>query len=152
MSGTSAEREILNLVFRYCELVDAGRLDDVARLFVDAETYMGGPDLPPTPNHMLASTQRRFMKFHGATPRTRHVVDNTIIEFDDDGRSASARSCYTVFQGVEGIRIVLMGRYHDRFDIGPDSRWRFRRRDWFVDFMGDVSEHLLIPVDPTVTS
>ena len=144
-----AEREILNLIHRYCELVDGGRLNEVARLFVDAETFMGGPDLPPTPNHLLAATQRRFMKFHGDTPRTRHVVNNLIIDIDPHGSTAEARSYYTVFQGVDGIRIVLMGRYHDRFDVGPDSRWRFRRRDWYVDFMGDVSEHLLIDVRPT---
>ena len=149
-----AEREILNLIFRYCELVDDGRLDEVARLFVDAETFMGGPDLPATPNDKLAATQRRFMKFHGDTPRTRHIVNNTIIEYDDDDRGAAARSRYTVFQGIarnstDTIRIVLMGRYHDRFDIGLDGRWRFRRREWYVDFMGDVSEHLLIDVRPT---
>lgn len=152
MSTSTAERQILNLIHRYCELVDAGELDDVARLFVDAETHMGGPDWPATPNDKLAATQRRFMKFHGDTPRTRHMINNTIIEFDDDERRATARSRYTVYQGLDGIRIVLMGRYHDEFDIGPDGRWRFRRRDWYVDFMGDTSEHLLIDVKPTGAS
>lgn len=145
-----AEREIFNLIYRYCELVDLGRLDDVARLFVDAETYMGGPDNPPTPNDRLASMQRRFMKFHGDTPRSRHIVTNTILDFADDEASAAARSYYTVLQAVDGkAGVVLMGRYHDTFDIGPDGHWRFRRREWYLDLMGDASEHLLIDVRPT---
>ena len=80
------------------------------------------------------------------TPKTRHLTSNVIV--DTDGDSASARSCFTVFQATEALPLqpIILGRYHAGFER-VDGRWRFRRREMYVDLIGDCSAHLLYSAD-----
>jgi 3-phenylpropionate/cinnamic acid dioxygenase small subunit len=142
MLTSTDEREILNLLFRYAELVDAGDFDGVSALFDGAEVFMGGPDRPAVPGTMVGQVMKKFVVLHDGSPHTKHVVTNTIVEAESADR-ASTRSYFTVTQCVPGrfpLQMVASGRYHDRFE--KTDRWRFVRRTMLVDHHGDTSHHL----------
>jgi hypothetical protein len=144
--------EIGNLIARYAELVDAGDFDGLAGLLGDAAVgaadstaLLTGVDAI---QKMFASTTRLYPD---GTPGTKHVTTNLILDIDEEERSATARSYWTVFQAVEGLPLqpILAGRYHDRFarDAGG---WRFAERRYLIDLVGDVSQHMLahVPARP----
>ena len=142
MLTSADEREIVNLLFRYAELVDAGDFDGVSALFDGAEVFMGGPDLPAVPGSAVGKVMQKFVLLYDGVPHTKHVVTNTIVEADD-ATHASTRSYFTVTQCVPGrfpLQMVASGRYHDRFE--KSDRWRFVRRTMLVDHHGDTSHHL----------
>jgi hypothetical protein len=72
------------------------------------------------------------------TPRTKHVTTNAIVEFDAEETTATCRSYYTVFQQVDDqpLQPIIVGRYHDRFEL-VDGAWRWAERDYsLVDLIG----------------
>jgi hypothetical protein len=81
------------------------------------------------------------------TMRTQHLVLNPIVEVDELARAATARSRYLVLQATERLALqpIVAGRYHDRFVRGSEG-WRFTAREIAIDLVGDVSEHLRIPL------
>jgi 3-phenylpropionate/cinnamic acid dioxygenase small subunit len=84
------------------------------------------------------------------TPRTRHLVTNTIIEVDEPAGRATARSYNTTLQQVpgRGIEIIATARYEDSF-VCAEGSWRFSERvirhtsldGVHRDFIGDMSRH-----------
>lgn len=144
----SPETHITNLLYRYAELMDEGRLEEVAALFADAEIVMGGGQVARGAQAML-DQWRRFVRIHPCgTPRTRHVITNPILDVDDAAGTASCRSYYTVFQQTERLAFqpICGGRYHDTF-VRVHGAWCFATRDYsMLDMIGDLSQHLLLPV------
>lgn len=140
-----SDREaILDLIYRYAELIDAGDFEGVGRLLSRAS--FGGPRTPAVSGAqnivaVFAMTTRRF---DDGTPKTRHLVLNPIVEVDGD--TATARSTFCVVQATDRIALqpVVVGRYHDRFGRGPGDGWYFTERVADVEMVGDVSDHLLI--------
>lgn len=143
-----AATAITNLLYRYAELMDAGALEEVAQLFARARVTMGGGQVVEGAAPMLEQW-RAFVRIHACgTPRTRHLVTNPIIEFDASGEAATCRSYYTVLQQTPELplQVIAAGRYHDSF-VREDGVWRFATRDYsMLDFTGDLSQHLLLPV------
>jgi ketosteroid isomerase-like protein len=134
--------EIEALVYGYGERLDAGDIDGVVDLFAAAtwrssatgET-LRGPDA-------VRAVYDRIALYDG-TPRTKHVITNLIVTVDDDAISATARCSFSVLQGVvpgEPLRVVVAGRYADRFERGPKG-WRFADRLFTADLAGDQSRH-----------
>jgi hypothetical protein len=140
---TDAAVQIGNLIARYAELIDGGDFDGVADLLAGAGVGSDGPLL--TGREAIASlytsTTRRYPD---GTPGTKHVTTNLQLEIDEEARTASARSYWTVLQAVPGLPLqpILAGRYHDRFGL-TDATWAFTERRFLVDLVGDVSQHLL---------
>lgn len=148
---SSDEALICNLLYRYAELIDAGRFEDIiTELFADAEFTVlpaGQPRIGP--DAMLQMIRRTTICYPDGTPRTKHVITNPIIELDPDGRHATCRSYYTVFQQTDSVpfQAILSGRYHDLFEK-VDGRWRFKERDYTrIDFVGDVSQHVRVDLN-----
>lgn len=142
----SSEVAICNLLYRYAELVDAGRFEDIAAELFQHATFVVGP--PGTPKldsrQMLESFVATTIRYPDGKPHTKHVVTNPIVEVDEDAGAATCRSCYTVYQQTESLpyQAILAGRYHDRFER-VDGEWRFKERDYtLIDMVGDVSGHL----------
>jgi len=139
---------ITNLLYRYAELMDAGELEQVAALFVHARVTMAGGQVIEGAEPLL-TTWRAFVRIHPCgTPRTRHVVTNPIVEVDEVAGTATCRSVYTVYQQTPDLpfQAIAGGRYHDSF-TRVDGVWRFATRDYsMLDFIGDMSQHLLLPV------
>lgn len=136
---------IRNLLGRYCELMDAADWAAIGDLFADAE--LAGPDgsAIAAGSRAVADMYARGTQLHDGSPRTRHITANSIV--DVDGDTATARSSYVVFQGSEGFALqpIITGRYRDAFSR-TDGTWRFARRQFFVDHVGDLSHHLTYEV------
>ena len=148
---TDAAVHIQNLVHRYAELIDRGDFDGLGQLLGPAEVGSGehpgslrGADAVTA---MFASTTRRYPD---GTPRTKHVTTNCIVEVDDDAGTATCRSYFTVLQAVDALPLqpIVAGRYHDRF-VRDGSTWRFAERRFFIDLVGEVSHHQLVPLPST---
>ena len=138
--------EILTLIHRYAELIDAGDFDGVAALLGEAELTAAGSDATTVGREAIArlfgATTRRY---EDGTPRTKHVTTNVIVEVGQDGATASARSYFTVLQAVPGVvalQPVIAGRYADRFAL-VEGNWRFVHRHIVPELLGDLSAHLL---------
>lgn len=143
-----AATAITNLLYRYAELMDAGQLEEVAALFEHARVTLGGGRVVEGSAPMLEQW-RAFVRIHSCgTPRTRHVITNPILEIDEAAGTASCRSVYTVLQQTPELPLqaIASGRYHDTFErVG--GVWRFATRDYsMLDYIGDLSQHLLLPV------
>lgn len=139
----SDEHQILNLLYSYCELQDAADFAGVAELFRhsgyrvhNGEEHFGYDEV-----HALKTAHDKV--YDDDTLRTKHVMTNTIIELDPDGRSARTRSYFTVYQATPQLPLqcVIAGRYHDVLEK-VDGAWRFRDRYIIGDLLGDLSQHL----------
>ena len=135
--------EITNELFRYAELIDAGRFTEVGELMEHCTFHYGEHGAPgPAGAAAIAESYRSsVMIYADGTPRTRHLTTNPIVEVDGD--VARVRSVYTVLQQVEGspMQAIISGRYHDTL-TRIDGRWRFIERTFLVDLVGDLSGHL----------
>lgn len=134
---------ILDLIYRYAELIDAGDFVGLGGLLDRAG--FGGPGTPTVTGakNITALFGMTTKRFDDGTPRTRHLVLNPIVEIDGD--TASARSTFCVVQatGVVPLQPIVVGRYFDRFARDPGG-WHFTERIAAVEMLGDVSDHLLI--------
>ncbi|MAT91357.1 MAG: hypothetical protein CME59_02025 [Halioglobus sp.] len=139
-------REIENLIYLYAERIDAGDLAGVAELFRDGEIVSSEYDTRHAGYEEVLGLYRQSTRIYpdSGTPKTRHLTSNVIIELDEDGADARARSCYTVLQATADLPLqpIICGRYEDRFRKTRGS-WQFARREMFVDLLGDLSAHLL---------
>lgn len=144
----SAATTITNLLYRYAELMDAGELEAVAALFGNATITVGGGERVTGSAPMLALWTANVRIYACGTPRTKHVVTNPIVGVDEDAGIATCRSYYTVFQATDvlPLQAICAGRYHDRF-VRVGGQWQFHERDYsLLDLIGDLSQHLLVPV------
>jgi hypothetical protein len=126
--------EIAAIVHRYAELLDGGDVEGVVSLFSQATwrsaatgTVLRTPDELRAVYSSLVPTD--------APIRTRHLMHNLVIEMDDGADDASARCSYTVLEGGdpgEPVRILLVGRYEDRYQHG-DGGWHLADRVFHVD-------------------
>lgn len=143
----SSATAITNLLYRYAELMDAGDLEATAELFDKARIKTGGGEQEGSAP-MLALWRAHVRLYPCGTPRTKHVITNPIIDIDEEAGTATCRSYYTVFQATRDLPLqaICAGRYHDAF-VREDGHWRFSQRDYsLLDLVGDLSQHMLIPV------
>lgn len=139
---------ITNLLYRYAELMDAGELEGAAALFARTRVRTGDGAVVEGSAPMLALWRAHVRIYPCGTPRTKHVISNPIVEVDEDAGTATCRSYYTVMQATPDLPLqaICAGRYHDAF-VRVDGQWHFSERDYsLLDLVGDLSQHLLIPV------
>ena len=132
---------IANELYRYAEVVDAGRFDEVGELMEHCTFRYGDGDGPSGAQAIAAMYRDTVVTYDDGTPRTRHVTANPIIEIDGD--TARVRSVYMVLQQApeSPMQAIISGRYHDTLRR-IDGRWRFVERCFLVDLVGDLSRHL----------
>ncbi len=135
--------EISDLIFAYAERMDRGDFAGVGALFEHAS--YGAAEAPPLRGAAAVGKILRelVILYEDGTPRTQHVTTNLRIELGPEELTASARSYFSVLQGVPGapLQPIMSGRYHDRFEQTA-SGWRFTERRIFMDLVGDLSRHL----------
>ena len=141
----SDEDEIRNLLGSYCEVMDAADWASLGALFADGELSAENGAVVAAGSDAVRQLYERGTKLYDGSPCTRHITANSIIEVDGD--RATARSSYVVFQQADGIDLqpIITGRYRDEFSRGEHG-WRFARRTFFVDHVGDLSHHLTYEV------
>lgn len=137
--------EIMNLLYRYCEYIDAGRFVEAAALFRHAKVKIGGQEALAGEAEILENWRRLVIVYPDGTPRTKHVVTNPVITIDGAATRATVRSYFSVNQATDGfpLQLIAAGRYHDEFER-VDGAWRFTYRDYSLfDLRGDLSRHLV---------
>ena len=145
---------ISKLIYGYADALDTGDLDGVAGYFEHCviriqdtgDTFVGAAGVREMFFRHTAYYDSEGLadpESSESLPNTKHVTTNLMIDVDDDGRSARARSYFTVLQARPGfpLQTVIAGRYHDRFEF-RDGEWRFTERVEFCDLIGDLSHHL----------
>ena len=148
-TAPSDSTAISNELYRYAELIDAGRFTELGELMEHC-TFRYGAQGDPGPSGaaaIAASYRDMVITYDDGTPRTRHLTTNPII--DVDGDAATVRSTYTVMQQAPGspMQTIISGRYHDTMRR-IDGRWRFTERRFLVDLVGDLSRHLRFELSP----
>lgn len=146
----SSETAICNLLYRYAELMDAGRFEEITTELFAHTKFIVGPEGTPAldADTMLDVFRKTTIRYEGGSLQTKHLVTNPILEIDEAAGTAVCRSYYTVFQQTDTLALqpVVSGRYHDRFER-VDGKWRFAERDYSkVDLIGDTSQHLTYPL------
>ena len=146
MPFTESYVAVLNLVYRYPELIDSGDFEGIGRLFANAAIHTG--DGTPCVGaaaiqEMYERNTRRYVDT--GTPHTRHVISNPIVEIDETAGTAVCRSYVVVFQQVDDFPLqpVWTNRYEDRF-LRVDGAWRFESKTMSEHMPGDVSRHLFV--------
>ena len=144
---------IQNLIYRYADLLDRGKIDEVGALFDHADVYMPGDAEPwsRAGQNRMAEIFRQWTRFYpeaDGRPRTRHVTTNLIIEEDGHNR-AKTQSYVVVFQSLEDFPLqpIIAGTYNDRFEK-VNGQWRFIERREEMSLFGDLRHHLLQPYGP----
>jgi hypothetical protein len=138
-----AERAVVALLMRYCELQDAADFVGVSELFRHATYAVSGGPVRRGYDEVLALKAHHDQVHDDGSLRTKHVTTNTMVEVDDDGLRASTRSYFTVYQATAELPLqpVIAGRYHDEFEC-VDGTWRFRSRVIHGDLVGDLTQHV----------
>jgi 3-phenylpropionate/cinnamic acid dioxygenase small subunit len=144
---SNSYEEIRRLMYEYAECVDLADFEGLARLFAHGQMRSNTAD-----GGMSGEAVRDFYaatnRVHSdGTLRTRHLATNIIIDLDEAGASASARSYFLVLQATVNLPLqpIVAGRYHDRFERA-DGTWRFIERMVLVDQVGNMSEHLTFDI------
>jgi hypothetical protein len=140
---TDSGDAVRNLLGEYCERMDLGDWEGVGALFADAALADEHGRELARGAEAVAAFYRSGTQLHDGSPRTKHLVLDTILDVDDAVGTATARSSYLVLQQTAGteLRPIITGRYRDRFARG-DQGWRFAERRFLVDLVGDLSQHL----------
>src|SRR3546814_14254689 len=98
------ENQIANILYRYAALIDMGRLEEAAALFAHARIKVHPGDAQDDGTidgrQLLELWRKKIILYEDGTPRTKHLVTNPIIEIDPNGRTATAKSYYTVVQTI----------------------------------------------------
>ena len=139
-----AERQISAIIFGYAEAVDEGDLKAVAAYFEHGRIRVHGLDDEHVGIDGVERMFRDHVRFYDGSPATKHVTTNLVIEVEDDGQRAVARSYFTVLQARPELplQIIIAGRYHDRFER-RGARWVLTDRLEYCDLTGDLSCHLV---------
>jgi len=148
-----ARDAISKLIYGYAEALDGGDLERVGAYFEHAVILAAAGEIRggAAAREMYRGWTRIYDEQGrssdwgrpGATPHTRHLTSNLMIDLAEDGRTASARCSVVVFMSLPGFPLqpILRGGYCDRFEC-VDGRWRFSERRMLVDDVGDLSQHL----------
>ena len=135
---------VRNLLGRYCERLDAGDFAGVGALFADGRLTTDDGTVLATGADEVAAFYRRGTRLHDGSPRTKHLVADTVMEVAPDGSAIVARSSYVVLQAVDGelaLQPIIAGRYVDSFER-VDGAWTWTERSFAVDLLGDLARHL----------
>ena len=140
---------IKNVIYRYADLIDRGDLTAVAAMFSHGRILAragDGSDNEVVGAEAVEAMYRGFARLYedDGTPHTMHMTTNVIVDLDEDGLGAGARSYAMVFQGLDDFPLqpVIGVRYHDRVEK-VEGQWRFSERRIESHLFGDLSRHLL---------
>lgn len=149
--------DIKNLIYRYADHIDRGKLDDLAALFSGGRLLAVTGDGAVTEiagEQAILQMYKSFTRLYddNGTPHTKHVTTNVMVDVAADGATATAQSYAVVFQAVDDFPLqpIIGVRYYDTFandTLAKDAGgWRFTERKIESHLFGDLSRHLLQPV------
>lgn len=138
--------EIANIVYEYGWRIDAGDFAGIGQLFSDARLTVDGQDLEVRGAEAIEAYYTGSTRLYEdtGTPKTKHVFTNMQIEIDEPSGTARGRCHYLVLQQTDVLPLqpIITGHYEHRFER-RGGRWRLTEKKFFVDQVGDLSQHLL---------
>ena len=139
---------ISNLIYKYARLIDLGDFDGIGALFKQGKIVFkdSGQITEISGSKAIKELYEKTTRLYdGGTPRTHHATTN--ITLDIDSNFAYTFSYFTVFQQLENLPLqpIIAGSYEDTFRF-EDDEWHFQIREIKVSLVGDISQHLLIPL------
>jgi ketosteroid isomerase-like protein len=143
----TSEDAIRNLMFHYCELMDAGDIERVADMFSDGVIIgADGQQLAKGRDETLAMYRggNRAERTSGGR-RSKHVNTNALVEVDEAADTALARSYWVLLVSTsteDPVRAIMAGSYHDTF-ARTAGAWHFTERRYLVDLVGSEAGALL---------
>ncbi len=144
---SNAPTEIANLLYTYAQLVDTGDHAGIGKLFEHARLTAENGAMDVQGADAIAAHCARTTRIYPdtGTPKTKHVMSNPIIEVDETAGTATCNAYYTVLQATESLPLqpIIAGRYEDKFERVA-GRWRYTEKKYFVELVGDLSQHLLM--------
>jgi ketosteroid isomerase-like protein len=145
--AVSDEQAIQNILYQYGYLIDAGDFAGIGRLFGDAVLSADGTELGVSGAEAIQKYYEGSTRIYEdtGTPKTKHVFTNFMIEIDDDGGAlANSKANYFVLQQTDvlPVQVIISGHYEHRYKK-RDGAWRMTHKKFFVDQLGDLSQHLL---------
>lgn len=144
-----ASTRITNLLYIYGGLVDAGDYAGIGRLLAHAVVTDASGRLEIRGADAVRQLYERTTRIYPetGTPRTKHVITNPILEIDEAQGSAHCTSQYVVYQQTDRLPLqpIVSGHYEHEF-ARVDDAWRITSHRFFVDQVGDVSQHLLVEI------
>ena len=137
------EPEVQALLVRYCELIDAGDFEGLGELFRDGRMADQDGNAFAQGSVAVARYFREHVRLYNGSPRTKHLVLNTVVEHETPD-VVIVRSSYLVLQALDDrpLAPIVTGRYHDTFRTTDSGVWRFEERRFAIDLSGDLSRHL----------
>ena len=145
-----SDREIERLLYEYQARLDAGDLEGMADMFVDAQMDADTADAVwRGRDEILGLFRQIFRIYPDGSPHTLHTTVNPIVDIDVEAGTATCRSAYVVYQQMDDFPLqpIITGRYHDRF-TRVDGAWRFARRTFVAGLQGDLSAHQVLENHP----
>jgi hypothetical protein len=139
--GVDDAQLLRNLLGTYCDRMDGADWDGIGALFADAVLADEHGNEIARGADAVAALYRNGTRLHDGSPRTKHLVTNSVVEIHGD--TAVVRSSYLVLQATAArpLQPIITGRYVDTFARGP-AGWHFTERRFLIDLVGDLSEHL----------
>ena len=139
---------ISNLIYEYARLIDSGDFAGIGELFKRGKIIFKDSQQITEISGSKAIKElyeKTTRLYDGGTPRTHHATTN--ITLDIDSNFAYTFSYFTVFQQLENLPLqpIISGSYEDTFRF-EDNEWHFQIREIKVSLVGDISQHLLIPL------
>jgi 3-phenylpropionate/cinnamic acid dioxygenase small subunit len=144
---SNAATEIANLLYTYARLIDSGDYKGVAKIFAHARLTAEDGVMDVQGEEAIEAYYAKSTRLYSdtGTPKTKHVMSNPIIEVDEAANTATCNAYYTVLQATDALALqpIIAGRYEDKFER-VDGRWRYAEKKFFVELVGDLSQHLMI--------
>jgi ketosteroid isomerase-like protein len=137
--------EISNLMARYAELLNLGQIDEVAELFRHGKITSEGNPTAREGTEEVAAMYRNSVRIPEKFPDT--LIFTTNLQIEVDGDRATGKAYFLAMHQTErGVAPVIAGRYHDEFRK-IDGTWWFHHRHMIPDLSGDLSTHLVRPLE-----
>ena len=148
--GMESAIEIENLIYRYGELIDAGEFDAIGEHMKHATLTAEGTEMHLQGPKAIAGNYHHSTRIYPdtGTPKTKHVFTNPQLEIDEAAGTATGKTYYTVFQQTDvlPLQAIITGRYRHAF-ARIDGKWEITEKHFYVDQVGDMSQHLLMELD-----
>jgi SnoaL-like domain len=136
---------ISNLIAHYAELLNLGRIDEVAELFRYGKITSEGNPTAREGIEEVAEMYRNSVVIPEKLPDT--LIFTTNLQLEVDGDRATGKAYFlAIHQTERGVAPVIAGRYHDEFRR-IDGTWWFHHRHMIPDIIGDLSTHLTRPLE-----
>jgi uncharacterized protein (TIGR02246 family) len=125
--------QIWRLFMDYRHHLDQRDFAAYASLFTDDGEWLGGLGRAKGPAEIEALLERTLEVYADDSTRTRHLVDNPVIDVDGDRATAESTWCYIERDEQDRPTLALVGSYRDVL-VRTGAGWKFLRREASLDF------------------